>query len=324
MKTKNNAQAAFFKQFKDRLPPQSLIANELADSLRISKSEAYNKLKGNSGLTLQQLELLCNKYDINFEIKPATTLNSCNVRFTPFHTGQVSISIYIERLNYQIQQVAMKGLKKLTCSTDDIPFFHLFKYRELTAFKLHFWNSRIYTQRKNKPEQVFEFKKANKKDISNAYELYRLYQQIPSTKIWTKSELLIIVDQLRYAIESKLISDKKLQGIICQQLLEVLNDIEGYAIDGIKNKIYNTAYDWFYCDVVGNVSYLAEREDNDYCFLRFNTFNNFESSDSSLCTEVRMWLNSLLNDAVGFSGQGSKHRNIYLENVRRNIQTLID
>lgn len=322
MLTKINAQSRFFDALKKKLSSETLIANELSATLSISKSEAYNKLRGSSSLTLQQLELLCNKHNINFEIQPQATLNTCTVKFTPFHTGEITISQYIETLNKQMQQVASKGLKKLSCSTDDIPFFHLFKYKELAAFKLHFWDSRIYAQRKNKPEKIFDFKKANKKDIKNAYGLYELYEQVPSAEIWTKSELLIIVDQLRYAIESKLLADKKLQRLICDQLLQVLNDIEGYAIEGYKNKLHNAVFEWYFCDVVGNVSYLAEREMDDFCFLRFNTFNNFESSDESICSEVRMWLHSLLNDAVGFSGQGSKHRNIYLQNVRTNIQSL--
>jgi transcriptional regulator with XRE-family HTH domain len=316
------SQTRFFEQLKNKLSSETLVAKELAAALNISKSEAYSKLKGTSTITLQQMEILCNKYNLNFEIKPLQNINTCSVKFTPFHFGKINISQYIENLNRQMQVVASKGLKNLSCSTDDIPFFHLFKYKELAAFKLHFWASRIHAQQKNTQEQVFDFKKASKKDIKNANDLYKIYQQTPCTEIWTKGELLIIIDQLKYSIESKLITDKKLQDVICKQLLQVLDDIEGYAIDGCKNKNASAVYDWYFCDVVGNVSYLAERSDMNFCFLRFNTFNNIETSDESICSEVRMWLNSLLNDAVGFSGKGSKYRNIYLANLRRSIQNI--
>jgi hypothetical protein len=317
------AQARFFEQIKNKSSSETLIANELAEALGISKSEAYSKLKGTSGITLQQMELLCNKYDLNFEIKPDQQINTCSVKFTPFHTGNINISQYIENLSRQMQVVASKGLKNLSCSTDDIPFFHLFKYKELAAFKLHFWASRIHTQQKITREQVFDFKKTSKKDIKNANDLNQIYQQIPCTEIWTKGELLIIIEQIKYSIESKLLADKKLQEVICKQLLNVLDDIEGYAKDECKNKNAAAGFDWYFCDVVGNVSYLAERADMNFCFLRFNTFNNVESSDESICQEVRMWLNSLLNDAVAFSGKGSKHRNIYLGDLRGNIQKMM-
>ena len=318
-----SAQSRFFEQLKKKTSSETLIAYELADALGISKSEAYSKLKGTTGITLQQMEILCNKYDLNFEIKPEQHINTCSVKFTPFHTGKINISQYIDTLNRQMQVVASKGLKNLSCSTDDIPFFHLFRYKELAAFKLHFWSSRIHTLQKNTQEQVFDFKKTNKKDIKNANDLHHVYQQIPCTEIWTKSELLIIMEQIKYSIESKLLADKKLQEVICKQLLAVLDDIEGYAKEECKNQNASAIFDWYFCDVVGNVSYLAEREDINFCFLRFNTFNNVESSDENICQEVRMWLNSLLNDAIAFSGKGSKHRNIYLSNLRNSIQKLM-
>ncbi|MEO6583009.1 MAG: hypothetical protein ABIO05_01720 [Ferruginibacter sp.] len=214
-----SAQANFFHRLQGKIPAETLLANELATALNISKSEAYNKLKGNGNLTLQQVDLLCNKYKISFEIKPTAVIDSCMVKFTPFYTGQVSIGEYIQALNIQMQKLTAEGIIKLSCSTDDVPFFHLFKYKELTAFKLHFWDSRIFTNRKNKPVPVFDFKKQDTKILLGAHELHKVYQQIPCTEIWTKSELLIIIDQIRYAIESKLLIDKKLQKVICEQLL---------------------------------------------------------------------------------------------------------
>lgn len=318
------SQKMLFDKFKNKLPSQTLIAHELSTALNISKSEAYSKLKGTSSITLQQVEVLCNKYDISFEVNPQQDIHTCSVKFTPFHTNKTNFSQYIETLHLQMQKVAKKGLINLRCSTDDIPFFHLFKYKELAAFKLHFWGSRIHSQQKQICDKIFNYKSANKKDLNIAYELYKLYLQTPCTEIWTKSDLVIIVEQIKYSIDSKLIADKKLQEVICEQLLQVLADIEAYAIDGCKNKNAHATFDWYCCDVVGNVSYLAEREDRNFCFLRFNTFNNFESSDESICNEVRMWLNSLLNEAIGFSGKGSKYRNIYLGNLRHNIELLSD
>jgi extradiol dioxygenase family protein len=35
-----------------------------------------------------------------------------------------------------------------------------------------------------------------------------------------------------------------------------------------------------------------------------------------------MWLQSLLNGATRFNGQGSKQRNIYLRDARQNIEKL--
>ena len=217
-------------------------ANEIAALLHISKSEAYNKIKGTSQLTISQIYTLCNKYEISFEITPAGSSNYCKIKYTPFHTGNIDMSSYLLRLNTFMKELATQQEPKLACATDDIPFFHLFKYPELAAFKLHFWESRITKTGINKPEKIFDFKKANKKDIKAAYQLHKTYCTIPCTEIWTKSYMLITPDQLRYAFESQLIKDNQLGKVICDQLLSTLADIETYAIQKSKSKQTKSRY----------------------------------------------------------------------------------
>jgi hypothetical protein len=198
----------------------------------------------------------------------------------------------------------------------------MFKYPELAAFKLHFWDSRTSKSGTNKPEQIFDFKKVRKKDIQNAFKIHKTYLAIPSMEIWTKSYLLITPDQIKYSYESKLIKDAALGKAICDQLLETLSDIEKYALNRSKSMDSPVPFEWYQCDVVGSVTFLADLPDKQYTFLRFNTFNNFQSDDSQLCKEVEMWLLSLLNNSTGFSGQGSRQRNFYLHDARKTIEGL--
>lgn len=64
--------------------------------------------------------------------------------------------------------------------------------------------------------------------------------------------------------------------------------------------------------VVGTIIYLAEMDGEMKMFIRFNTFNTIEETNSPLCIKVKYWLEDLIKDATGFSGQGSVQRNKYL------------
>ena len=324
MQNKNSTQERFFEELKKNIPSNNLLANVLESSLGISKSEAYNKLKGNSSLTISQIEFLCNKYNIHFEINPQASTDSCIIKFTPFHTGNMNISEYMNSLKKVMEDLCKSGITKMICATDDIPFYHLFKYPELAAFKLHFWDNKIIKYKRNQENAIFDFTKANKKDIRTAFELHKIYQSIPSVEIWTKSHLLITIDQIKFAAESHILKDKKIGKIFCEQLIETLKDIESYAIKSSKTENTQTPFDWYSCDVIGNVTYLAELPKKNICFLRFNTFNSIQSEDESLCAEVNMWLQSLLNDATGFSGHGTKHRNAYLQSAIKTCTDLSD
>jgi hypothetical protein len=318
----NYTQVQLFKDLQRKLGKETLPAHEIASLLKISKSEAYNKISGKSQLTLNQLHLVCRKFNLHFEIRQKAEINSCTVRYTPFHSGNISVNDYIISLNQSLDNLASLGINKLSCATDDIPFFHMFKYPELAAFKLHFWDSRISKSGVNKPEKIFDFRKVQKKDFRNAYKIHKTYMAMPSLEIWTKSYLLITPDQIKYANESKLIKDAALGRVICDQLLATLSDIESYAIDRSKNTKTNIPFEWYQCDVVGSVTFLADTPEKQYSFLRFNTFNNFQTDDAQLCKEVEMWLLSLLNNATGFSGHGSRQRNLYLHDARKTIEGL--
>ncbi|MEO6868800.1 MAG: hypothetical protein ABI168_04090, partial [Ginsengibacter sp.] len=143
MKDAISLQTDFLQKICGRIKVGALPANEIAWLLQISNSEAYNKMSGKSALTLTQVQLLCKKYGVIFEISKAARNTRARVSYTPFHTGKISVGDYLASLNQFMSTLKAQNVKKLTCATDDIPFFHLFKYPELTAFKLYFWQSRI-------------------------------------------------------------------------------------------------------------------------------------------------------------------------------------
>jgi len=90
-------QVEFFKQIEKKLNSNALLAEEIAQALDISKSEAYNKISGKSQVTIIQVETLCNKYHVSFEINAPTDLNGCHVKFSSFHSGAAGISNTLSR-----------------------------------------------------------------------------------------------------------------------------------------------------------------------------------------------------------------------------------
>ena len=321
MKDAPTIQREFLQRIQSRLRPGNLLANEIANLLQVSVSESYNKISGKSALTLMQVQLLCKKYDVTFEIKKPGNKTGAKVFYTPFHTGKISIGNYLTSLNQFMTDLKKDQITKLSCATDDIPFFHLFKYPELTAFKLYFWESRIPAKNGDVTARSFELKKADKKNIHAAFKLHKAYSTIPSLEIWTKVNLLITIDQIKSAHESQLLKDKKLAYAICDQLLLTLEDIEQYAVHGHK-ATDSATFDWYECDVVSNVAYLAESPSGKTSFLRFNTFNNFTTEDAGICKETAMWMQFLLSNATGFTDHGSKQRNSYLLNARGRVSRL--
>jgi len=301
-------QVAFFNRLSRKLTDNKKLADEIVNVLGVSKSEVYKKLTGKTLLTLPQIQKLCDHFKTGFTIQGNENRSNSNISFTPFHTGKVAVKDYINSLEKFLSTIASAKVSKLTCATDDVPIFHLFQYPELTAFKLHFWQMRIIDQAPVK----FNMSNWGSDVLQPAAKLHDLYKTIPSVEVWTKTSLLNTLDQIRYAAESKLITDKKLGKLICKQLRSALADIEVYAINRNKSSNKEVSFDWYFYDIIGTITYLAEMDGELNTFIRFNTFNTIHEENGPLCTEVKYWLGNLIKDATGFSGQGSVQRNKYL------------
>lgn len=300
-------QVNFLKRVSKKLD-QKRLAEAISDLLKISKGEAYKKIKGTSLLTLLQIQKICNEYKLDFTIHGNENHSHTDISFTPFHTGRVSVKDYITSLEKFLYAISSANQKRLISATDDIPIFHLFQYPELTAFKLHFWQMRIID---NAPFK-FNMNSWNSSILKPAAKLHELYRSIPSAEVWTKTSLLNTLDQIRYAAETKIISDAKMGKLICSQLRSALADIEMYAVNCNKSSTGVVAFDWYFYDIIGTITYLAEKDGEYETFIRFNTFNTIQEESGTLCTEVKHWLDNLIKDAIGFSGQGSVQRNKYL------------
>jgi hypothetical protein len=301
-------QANFFKHIAKKSTSGKKLSDELVVLLGISKGEAYKKINSKSLLTIPQIKVLCDHFKTSFTIQGNENRSSSNINFTPFHTGKVRVKDYINSLEKFLITIASAKVSKLTCATDDVPIFHLFQYPELTAFKLHFWQMRIID---NAPFK-FNMNDWDASVLQHAAKLHDLYQTIPSVEVWTKTSLLNTLDQIKYAAEAKIITDKKVGKLICNQLRSALSDIELYAINRNKSAKKEVSFDWYFYDIIGTITYLAEMDGELETFIRFNTFNTIQEENGPLCTEVKHWLENLIKDAVGFSGQGSVQRNKYL------------
>ena len=153
----------------------------------------------------------------------------------------------------------------------------------------------------------FDFAWPNKEVLQIANNIYQLYQSIPSVEVWTQNSLMNTVAQIKYAVATKLLTDPDLGRTICQQLSLTLQDIEQYAIHHSKGPENKVPFDWHYHNIIGGITYLAEMDGNLSIFLRFNTFNNMQASNNSLCHEVKHWVEGLVKDSTSFNIEGSRY-----------------
>lgn len=324
-------QADFIEKLKQALPPYQNAAQSIADCLEISLNEAYKKIRNKSALTLQQLSKLSDTFKVPISYEPE---NGSKVTFSysaigggnlslagmspDLEGGQSGMESYLFDLLQNLKSIHGAKNKHLTIATDDIPLFHLFKYPELSAFKLFFWFESIVGH-----TQKFDSTFITESIVQLTQELNRTYLEIPSTEIWAKNSIHRSLEQIRYAFEAGYINDKSLAEELVVQLRYCLTDMNMYAMSSKKTIDIAHTFNWYNCDVLGTIAYLAEVNGNMVCFNRFNTFNFLKTDDLNYCEQTRRWIQSLMRKSVSFSGQGEKHRNKYIYQAFQECDALI-
>lgn len=307
----------FIERLKLTLPSYQNAAQSIADCLEISLNEAYKKIRNKSALTLQQMVKLADAFKVPIIYQPEQGA-MVTFSYPKIEGEQPGMESYLLDLLRHLKLIHASKEKHLTIVTDDIPLFHLFKYPELSAFKLFFWFESISGQ-----PQKFDRSFITESMVQITQELNRIYLEIPSTEIWAKNSIHGSLEQIRYAYEAGYINDKALAEEIVGQLRYCLTDMNMYAMSSKKTIDAAHTFNWYNCDVLGTIAYLAEMNGSMACFNRFNTFNFLRTEDPNYCEQTKLWTQSLMRKSVSFSGQGEKHRNKYIYQAFQECDALI-
>src|SRR5258707_5694510 len=63
----NQIQQLFFNHIRSKLPAHLSFVDEVADLLNISNDSAYRRIRGEKPMGLDELQVLCNKYQVSLD-----------------------------------------------------------------------------------------------------------------------------------------------------------------------------------------------------------------------------------------------------------------
>jgi hypothetical protein len=295
-------QIEFFSKIREHIPEFENLAQCVADALNISQNEAYKKIKGLSQLSISQIEVLSNYFKVPFYYAGT---NENTVSFT--YSKIEDLTVYLDSLIRDLTVINQAKEKSLTVITDDIPVFYLFTDPELAAFKLLFWQSSI-------ADSVSTFTPGNiaQELLEKSYTLNQIYLQIPTIEIWGKNAVDYTIEQIRYAWEAGMLPDKAFLITIIDQLKDCFQDVSNYAVSGKKSIDEKHTFEWYSCDVIGSMSFIARVNSKLICYNRFSSFNVLKTDDLNYCQLMNNWSQRLINKSTCFSKQSEKYRNRYL------------
>ena len=318
-------QAQLFQLIRHKLGAHASLADEIAKALEISTDSAYRRIRGEKGLSLEELHRLCILYSLS--VDALLNLQSDVIPFQGRYVDPQSFRFdaYLNSVCQQLQYMASFGERKLYYLCKDIPLFHHYQFRELAAFKYFFWHKTLL--------QSPQF--ATRRIVLHEYpeDIYRLgrkalqaYNSLDSVEIWNIESLNGTLRQVEYYHDTNAFENSRDLLTIYTSLEELFTHLEAQAAAGYKfdssdpeQKKGGTFHFYFNEVVIGDNSLLAQLDDSRICFLTHSAINFIATRDLAFCNNQYHYFQNLMRKSTLISTVSERERSWFFHQLRHRI-----
>jgi len=319
-------QSALIDKVKKLVPKSVSLVDELSIMLEISTDSVYRRLRGETQLTIQEVEKLCTTYNISFDALCSEAHNRVTFAYRSLENME-ECELYLDSILTDLKKLKASGKGYIQYTAIDIPIFHNFLFPQMSSFKIYYWLKSVIN------EDAFMFTKYSHDKISPniiniAQDIYKAYQFVPSTEVWNSSTISSLLKQILYVWESGMFDSKEEAVTLCEQIKEYLKILHRQAEWGTKlvnedTKVIKDDYQLYASDIyVGNNCILVSVEDNKSVYLSNNTFSKIHTNDTKFYDNSEKWMNNIKKKSTLISGVGEKQRQQFFQKAFEKVDTL--
>ena len=325
--TPGNLQRDLFAHIKNTLPSHISMVDELAALLDISYDSVYRRIRGEKPITLDELKLLCEKF--NLSLDQVLQLRSNKILFTdPEAHGDVkNFKQYIGGLLLAFEQFAQFKQREMLYLSKDVPVFHFFYFKELLAFKAFFWDKSIL----NNPEfenRNFDLKNYDvKESFAIGQKILQYYNDMPSSELWNYESINSTILQIEYYRDAGIFETKEDLAAVVDSCDALLQHLQKQAEKGVKflpgagEAGYKAPLKLYINEIIlGNNSIMVELDGQRTSFINYIVLKYISSTDKNFTEKTFDNFNNLVSRSVMISGTGEKERSKFFKTLRERVQ----
>jgi len=324
-------QIQFLDRVNDLIPRDTSLVQELSDLLEISTDSAYRRMRGETLLSIDEIIILCDHFNISFDAFSKKETGLVTFRYSTIESKPESFMAYLKSIYDDLLIISQAKMPRIIYAGGDIPVFHHYRFPHIAAFKMFYWMRSIM----NIPEMentMFSVDAVDEEVTGLAQKIIELYSLVPSVEIWTDTTIHSTLKQIDYYWESGMFSHADDAVQVCESLREVMMNIRKMAENSAKYK--NNAqplgmpeknYEMYFSDIeITNNCVLVDLEKLKAVYLGHFSFYTMTTTNETYCLKTEEWLNSLIKRSTLISGIAEKQRYQFFKNALRQIDELIE
>lgn len=320
-------QKTIFEEIKRKIKGSDSLGNVVGDILSISQDAVYRRYRGETLLTIFEIEKLCKAFQISIDSLFEMNKNKVVFEFQPLNEYDFSMDSYLSNLRDSLQQVKSQSNPELIITINNIPFLQLLNYPHLVRFKLFFW-AKTYLQLEEFQNIQFEYEKINPQTFAIGLEALKIYNTIPTKEIYDLELMRGLTREIYTAYNTHQFKDPT----FALYLLEVMDRFMDHlkAQMDVGKKFVSTTEppasgnDFeVYLNEISNANTTIYYKTDEYKGLAIahNFMNTLHTSDKQYIEDTEGVIQRQLNNSTLISVTNEKERNKFFFQLRNMIDS---
>lgn len=319
-------QAQLFQALKTKLPSGASLATELAQLLQISTDSAYRRMKGEKLLTLEELNRLCQHYQLSMDSLLHLQNGTVSFEGRSVDPPVAPLEDHLQALATQLENMAACDQRELCYLCKDIPLFYHYHSKPLAAFSYFFLHKTILAA---PGFSIRRFRLADYPDdlFLPGQQALAAYRRLSITEIWNLECLNNTLRQLQFCLDTAAFYRKDDLQQVYEGIENLLLHVEEQAARGHmfdpRDKAKEPLGDFrlYYNEIMtGDNSILAVLDGVKAAFLSHTGINLMLTRDAAFCENLYRYQQNLMRKSTLISTVSERERAAFFYELRRRIE----
>jgi hypothetical protein len=328
MQLPNLLQTYILEAIQARFIKKTEAVDALAELLNVGKDAVYRRLRGDTLLTPDEIELLVRHYNISLDAYIFRQSDSVFFTFNPFTHTVKTFDDYLTGIHTDLLLLSKLPNVQISYASAEIPIFYYMFFPELFQFKLYVWARTIW-HFDFLQKVPFSFDLIPFPFIQKSEEILKLYRQIPSTELWSLNIIDNTLNQIEYHVVSNGFKDPTDALILCEKLQMLVIHMQTMAEYGQKiplstnhiNEQIPDNFELYHNEMIyTNITIFVESKIGRAVYTSHCNPNFLKTTDIRMCDYTEGWINSIMAKSNKMSKSAEKPRQWFFERLRKRIE----
>ena len=318
-------QSIIFELVKQKINGQDSLGNALGELLSISSDAVYRRYRGETQLTIYELEKIARHYSISLDNLFGVRENQVIFDFSPLAEYDFSRDSYLNRILSGFKSIRAGKNPSLIATINNTPLLQILNFPHLVRFKLFFW-AKTHLQIEEYADVKFKREKATEKTFLLGREVLQNYNAIPSKELIDPDFLRGFVREIQYYFNAHHFEDRSYAIHLLDYLLAFVAHFKRQCELG-KKFIYGTQppaegndFEVYHNEVLNGISStFYQNSEADGLYLVHNIMNPLHTSNAEYVLESRKVLDKEIANASIISVVNERERNHFFHQIETMI-----